>query len=87
MCNLGMQQFGRGLQMGHCQRRRSRLEILEQMDVKMTWCSRAAAGMDDELLVYLLDMAIVHTRKQAASLVKLPNRSWMTATSIAAVAD
>ena len=50
-------------------REKSISEMLDDIDIKLTACSKAAAGMGDDMLVYLLDMAILHVRKKAVHLV------------------
>lgn len=39
--------------------------VLEELDEALTNSSKVAAAFGDELLVYLIDMAILHVRKIA----------------------
>lgn len=39
--------------------------VLDDLDETLTQSSKVAASLGDEFLVYVLDMAILHVRKQA----------------------
>ncbi len=39
--------------------------VLDELDEALTNSSKVAAALDDELLVYLIDMAVLHVRKKA----------------------
>ena len=43
-------------------------EIIDDLDEALTNSSRVAATLGDELLVYLIDMAVLHVRKKAIHL-------------------
>jgi hypothetical protein len=47
-------------------------ETLECLDVDITDCSKIAASIGDEFLVYLLDMAILHVRRRAVGIEDQP---------------
>ena len=59
-------------QMGHQRRERSISELLDDIDVKLTGSSKSAASVGDDMLVYLLDMAILHVRKKAVQILGVP---------------
>lgn len=42
--------------------------MLDELDEALTNSSKVAATLNDELLVYLINMAILHVRKKAAHL-------------------
>ena len=47
-------------------------KVLDEIDVRLTFSSKSAAAMGDVLLVYLLDMAILHVRKKAVRVIEPP---------------
>lgn len=47
-------------------------ETLECLDIEITDCSKIAASIGDEFLVYLLDMAILHVRRRAVGIEDKP---------------
>lgn len=53
-------------------------ETLECLDIDITDCSKIAAGIGDEFLVYLLDMAILHVRRRAVRIDKPKDTSART---------
>ena len=55
--------------MGHQRSEKSISELLDDIDVVLTGSSRAAARLEDDMPVYLLDMAIRHIRKKALQLL------------------
>lgn len=58
--------------MGRGRNQKSLSKLLDEIDIKLTSSSRAAAEIGDELLVYLLDMAILHVRKKAVRVAEAP---------------
>jgi hypothetical protein len=48
--------------------RRSLSTILAEIDITLTSSSKTAASIGDELLVYLIDMAILHVRTRAVNI-------------------
>jgi len=47
-------------------------EVLDEIDIRLTFSSKAAASMGDDLLMYVLDMAILHVRKKAVKTTEPP---------------
>jgi hypothetical protein len=50
-------------------------DVLECLDIDITDCSKIAASIRDEFLVYLLDMAILHVRRRAVGIEDQPKDS------------
>jgi hypothetical protein len=48
--------------------------VLDELDEALTNSSKVAATLDDEFLVYLIDMAVLHVRKKAARAIDQSNR-------------
>ena len=56
--------------------------VLDELDEVLTNSSKVAANLDDEFLVYLLDMAVLHVRKKAVHLEDNHER-WLSKASFA----
>ncbi len=48
--------------------------VLDELDEVLTNSSNVAAALSDELMIYLIDMAVLHVRKKAVHTEDVPKR-------------